>query len=97
MLETGFDFSSSGPPLLRQGQTTVPKTKIQENFYNINKIDKPCFSCFFGSTYPAKFGSFGGQNTKPKRCMNIRINQGCHSREGGNPDRNPGFRSLPRT
>jgi hypothetical protein len=31
----------------------------------------------------------------PKRCINIPINQGCHSREGGNPDRNPGFRVKP--
>jgi hypothetical protein len=31
----------------------------------------------------------------PKRCINIPINQGCHSREGGNLDRNPGFRVKP--
>ena len=30
-----------------------------------------------------------------KRCINIRINHSCHSRESGNPDRNPGFRVKP--
>ncbi len=31
------------------------------------------------------------------RCINIRIDQVGHSRESGNPERKPGFRSLPRT
>ena len=35
------------------------------------------------------------RQNSPKSCINIRINQGCHSREGGNPDRNPGFRVKP--
>jgi hypothetical protein len=42
------------------------------------------------------FGEHSGRYMNiPKRCINIPINQGCHSREGGNPDRNPGFRVKP--
>ncbi len=35
------------------------------------------------------------KDTGPKRCINICIDEVRHSREGGNPERNPGFRVKP--